>query len=231
MFEIEKMDIDPENEAEAKEIINNHKAEIEVLLADADKILGEGRTADVRTLASNDKVCIKIYKKPEDIIGADFYLPPSREMYFLSRMKKVKTQNVRVPKVYGCYENGSNGPSFIMMEKLNAVSIDDIVEGRALPPSGIDMGLFRDSMYEFVEEMHRSGIYHRDLHTGNAMIDINGKTFYVIDFGASNEFIGDPEPGERGPYHITKDGEDIILKSDEAMVKTITRELMANLTK
>jgi serine/threonine protein kinase len=38
---------------------------------------------------------------------------------------------------------------------------------------------------EFVSRLHERGIYHRDLHEGNIMIDVNDGRPCVIDFGAS----------------------------------------------
>jgi serine/threonine protein kinase len=173
---------------------------------------------------------MKVYKKPEDIIGADFYLTPSKEKVFLEKLKNLGAK-VRVPKVYVSYENGDAGYDFLMMESLPAVSIDDVLQGRAELPKNFDLASFRDDLNDFVERMHSENIYHRDLHEGNIMIDKETCQPYVIDFGAAAEFYGQIEIGERGPYHITKDGREIILTSDEAMVRSIVKKINGMLTR
>ncbi len=103
--------------------------------------------------------------------------------------------------------------------------MDDVLQGRADLPVNFDLASFRNDLVDFVQKIHEAGIYHRDLHEGNIMIDKETGEIYVIDFGAASEFYGEPEPGERGPYHVMKDGVDRKLTSDEAMVKSVVKKL------
>ncbi len=175
-------------------------------------------------------ICIKIFKKPEQISGVGFYLAPAKEEKFLADLKRLPTK-ARVPVVYSAFEDDDkNGHDFLMMEALPAVSIDDILQGRAELPANFDLVNFQKDLMDFVEKMHQKNIYHRDLHEGNIMVDKETGQVYVIDFGASARFFGQPEPGERGPYHITKNGRDIILTSDESMVRAVIKKLRTKLT-
>lgn len=224
-----KLQISPEYKSTAERILAEQEAEIKLLLADASKHLGEGRTAVVCFLNSNSEVCLKVYKKPEDITEADFYLPPTKEQEFLNSLQNLASK-ARVPKVYACLEAGGTGSSFLMMEALSAVSVDDVLQGRAELPKNFNFSSFRSDLLDFVSKMHALNIYHRDLHEGNVMIDKETGQVYVIDFGAAADFWGEPEPGERGPYHITKDGQDRVLTSDETMAKAVCKKLGSSLT-
>jgi len=230
MFELEKININPEYEQLVKELLEEHEEEIKTLLDDASKRLGEGRTANVCFLGSNERICIKIFKKPDQISGTDFYLPPNQEKDFLERMDGLPTK-VRVPRVYASFKDEENRHDFLMMETLPAVSVDDILKGRADLPENFDIGSFQNDLLGFVEKMHSERrVCHRDLHEGNIMIDRETFKPYVIDFGAAGEYW-EAEPRERGPYHITKDGQDTRLTKDEDMVRKVTRLLATNLTK
>ena len=127
MFESVKTIINPEYEGFVKGIIAKHEDEIMFLLDDLDKHLGQGNTANVRFLESNEKSCLKIYKHPDEIESSIFYLPPWREQEFLMKLKDLGVA-VRVPKVYAAFEDvdsGSGHHRFLMMETLPAVSVDD----------------------------------------------------------------------------------------------------------
>jgi serine/threonine protein kinase len=225
MFELEKISIVKEYEPLIKEVIANNEAEIKFVLSNADSRLGEGRTANVCFLEANTKVCLKIYKKEENITGADFYLPAAKEMSFLDKLQGLDAK-VRIPKAYACFEDDEKQNSdFLMMEALSAVSVDDILQGRADLPANFDLASFRNDMIDFVQKMHKAGVYHRDLHEGNIMIDKETGQIYVIDFGAASEFYGEPDPGERGPYSIMKNGVERKLTSDESMVKSVVKKL------
>jgi serine/threonine protein kinase len=81
----------------------------------------------------------------------------------------------------------------IVMEKLHARSIDDILRGFGNLPHGFDVDAFCDALKAFLTDMHARGLYHRDLHYGNIMITQEGSDIpaserpmgYVIDFGLS----------------------------------------------
>jgi serine/threonine protein kinase len=234
MFEFVKIIINPEHEEYVKEILEKHEDEIRSLLEDLTKNLGEGNTADVRFLRSNEKICLKIYKQPDQIKEGIFYLKPEKEEEFLEGLKDLGAK-VRIPKVYASFEitndaDSQNNHQFLMMEALPAVSVDDILQDRAKIPKNFDWVTFQNDLLDFVEKMHERNVYHRDLHEGNIMIDKETLQAYVIDFGASVEFWGHAEPGERGPYHITKDGRERILTSDEAMVIQVVKKLKTKLT-
>ena len=140
-----------------------------------------------------------------------------------------------MPKVYARFEISDDADKntkhqFLMMETLPAVSVDDVLQNRAKLPKNFDWITFQNDLLDFVKAMHARRICHRDLHEGNIMIDRQTFQAYVIDFGASSDFWETNEPGERGPYHITKNGVERILTSDEAMVRMVVKKLRTKLT-
>ncbi len=230
MFDLEKMEVTPEYDPYIKEVVRGHENEVQALLTDMDTHLGEGRTANVSVLHFKEEICIKMYKKPGQIKGVDFYLPVHKEKILLERLHKLGTK-ARVPEVFSSFEDDDQaGHDFLMMEKLVASSVDDILLGKAPLPENFDINSFEADLLEFVEKMHERGVYHRDLHEGNIMIDNNTAEVYIIDLGAGAEFDGQPEPGERGPYHVTKNGQTIKLASDEVTVKKVIAKMRARLT-
>lgn len=230
MFKFERIIINPEYQDSTREILEKQRAKIEALLNDSTKRLGEGRTAEVYFVGSNNEICLKIYKKSVRIPQDIYYVSPTKELEFLEAVDNLGTR-ARAPKAYACYEDKEDdGYNFLMMETLSAVSLDDILQGRADLPAGFNLAEFSKSLRDFVQKMHESGIYHRDLHEGNIMIDKTTGAVYIIDFGAATSFPGEPEPGENGPYHITQGGQTIKLTSDEVMIKQVTHKIAEQLT-
>ncbi len=73
----------------------------------------------------------------------------------------------------------------LLMETMDAVSVDDMIMNGQLPPENFRYDDFCRKMDEFVKSIHSNKLYHRDLHGGNVMIDIATGNPVVIDFGRS----------------------------------------------
>lgn len=232
MFESGELKINEAVADKVRELLQKNEEAIKSLLENADKYLGEGRTAKVCFCGDNNEVCVKIYKRPEEIIGVDIYLPPGEELEMMERLQKLSME-ARIPLPLASFKSEADH-DFIIMETLPAVSVDDVLQGRADLPESFDLRVFQKDLEDFVERMHEEGVYHRDLHEGNIMIDKATGKPYVIDFGAASKFYGrldTLEPGETGPYHIRKDGKYIKLTSDEAMIRALIKKLTLNLTR
>lgn len=119
---------------------------------------------------------------------------------------------VRAPRVFSFVQ--TEEVKAITMERLPAVSLRDIVTGRAEVPPAFNPDTFFPSVRQYIDLLHDQDYYHRDLHDGNLMADTTTGQPYVIDFGLSG-YTTNPESA----YHLTKirggHEVEIVLQSDE----------------
>ncbi|MDO8564521.1 MAG: phosphotransferase [bacterium] len=173
-------------------------AYVGTLLERAENLIGKGTLAEVYPLDSNPDVCVKIINDSEEFgtisplrVGAPFYNSASLEAQFLSDLQPISGK-VGIPKPYYSVEHLVADPkgksakvSALAMERLSAVSIDDVVTGREDLPPTFDGHTFWTELEKFITAMHERGIYHRDLHKGNIMIGKTDGRPFVIDFGTA----------------------------------------------
>lgn len=109
-------------------------------------------------------------------------------------------QRIGVPEPY--FEVDIGDAHMIVMERLHARSVDDILRGFGTLPTGFDVDEFCDALIAFLDDMHAHGLYHRDLHYGNIMvtqesteeIPVQRPLGYVIDFGLSGYAHASEDP-------------------------------------
>ena len=107
--------------------------------------------------------------------------------------EKVRELGVRTPITLLSFETTDN-EEYLVMEKINGYSVKDIVANPSLLPEKFNFKIFCDSLDQQIAKMHnkgglKNGIYHRDLHSGNVMINQEGLPV-IIDFGTSAEGTG-----------------------------------------
>jgi serine/threonine protein kinase len=198
-----------DNKEKTKDIFQKKPEVIQKILEDGEKEIGEGMTAKVCFPKSESELCFKIYKKSSQYSDIPFCLSPEQESELLIELSKMnqneEKESVRVPNPYATADYGekskeddsleiSKASSFLMMERLNAFSIKDILAGNGHLPEGFSIQSFREKMLRFIDQMHKKDIYHRDLHEGNIMLNPDNGEIYVIDFGASIKSYGDEDP-------------------------------------
>ncbi len=206
---------------------------MEKLIGKTEEMLGKGTTAEVHFLGHNPRVCIKIMT-PETIKpGVLFFNNAQIEGKFTKKAKEA-SKIVNVPKVFLSIEadrvskdSGEKEPvSILMMETINAVSIDDVLQGRAPLPENFNIDTFFAKIMDFLEEIHDQDLYHRDLHEGNIMIDrVTGEP-WVIDFGAATTSFGEDDP-----YLVNVSGQTTKLISDESVLKRVKKDLKEHLAR
>jgi RIO-like serine/threonine protein kinase len=200
---------------------------VENLLITGENRIGVGKTAQVHTPEDNEEICFKIVTSREvmgtnapppriPITDADPFSPETQhadaehEGQYLEDLQGID-YDVFVPQpiAYTTYEYPQQeGDTYLVketvnilaMRRLDAVSLKDVIEGVAEVPSTMKPDTFFSQLRSFVERMHMKGIYHRDFHSGNIMIDKKTGRPCVIDFGRASYGSGDD--AYRFEHHI-----------------------------
>lgn len=152
--------------------------------------IGWGKNADIFAVGDKEykKLCAKkIKEKP--------YLLDNRVEEEFAYQQKVRALGVKTPASVAVIKNITTGEEYIIMERIIGVSIGDIVssEVNAPIPEKYDHDRFFEKLKQDLKKMHEDGIYHRDLHMGNVMIDEKGDPV-IIDFGSATiAFSGDDD--------------------------------------
>lgn len=176
-------------------------------LEDKIESIGSGTTAKVVVSDQDANFCYKVitnvnnYRKGNDV---------KQETEFLDKLTDIEGIHTRVPKPYS-YEMNKQGHLYTM-ERLNAVSLQEILDGAQPLPAEFDVQAFFQDLEEFIKKMHQKGVYHRDLsNPGNIMVDKNTGMPYIIDFGASTKSKGSSED----PYRKTNANGDMVTYADD----------------
>lgn len=160
---------------------------IEERVTSPELFLGKGGAGHVFELGA--RVCIKLvenrHAKP-DAQKYDLGNNIRKESYFQHKLKKLATRGVRTPLVYGFFE-GPNSEA-MLMEKVVAVNLQEVLAGTAVLPETFDSETFFDSLDDYVQDMHDDfGVAHNDLEARNVMVDSATGAPIVIDFGRALE--------------------------------------------
>jgi serine/threonine protein kinase len=196
---------------------------VEILNGGNALFLGDGMTAKVYLPEKNKVICFKIIcyldqagrNIPKDklIRPTTNYLPndqdngyhlPEEEVKFM-RYVYTKGSDVKVPRPFSfaSFVRGNDGDTYmvkehihlIAMERMNAVSIKEVLENKKELPKSFNRQDFFKKLREFIVSMNEdTDVHHRDLHEGNVMIDIETGNPCVIDFGKATRGIGHDNP-------------------------------------
>lgn len=144
--------------------------------------IGEGVNADVYIAEGTpfEKVCLKRIKKVQKMICNDIDTENKFQI-------EAQQAGVRTPLPLISLQT-DKGPTFIM-ERIKGYSMKDILGKPALLPKKFKYENFFQSLKKQISLMHNSGIYHRDLHSGNVMVDNDGLPV-IIDFGTATKGTG-----------------------------------------
>ncbi len=183
--------------------------------------LGLGRTAEVFGSESDTRICYKV------IHSREYYVNDvEKEGEFLSEVSEIQADGVRTPKPFYSVKYGEYHA--LVMERLDAVSVQDILDKKASLPVNFNFADFFKRLSSFLKEMNSQKIYHRDIHTGNVMIDNNTGRPCVIDFGCSKR----ARLGSEDPYKKEgKMGNVIVYTRDLDGLTQVRNKLGAHITK
>lgn len=188
----------------------------------ANQCLGEGKSGRVLASIRNPSVCYKIFF-PLDVqpLGTNSIALEADMQNTV--WQEGERYGVRAPKYH--YFISNETVRAIAMERLNAVSIEDVLWGREVLPNAFNIDVFSMALAQYMRFLNEKGIYHRDLHGGNVLIDTQTGMPYVIDFGHATRSIG----GDDSVYQteVIKAGRklNVMLLSDPAQVQKLTADM------
>ncbi len=188
------------------------RARIDLMLQKKETLLGTGGTAEAHAHEENPLLCFKVttersaygqnIPEPNIILTSRdnrtpverYHNGPEKEGNFLSELEGVDDSVIiPTPYAWATYEDEYETAEYfskekihvLVMESLDAITFKSILEGENEIPSGFNEETFFNNIRSFLNTMHQRGIYHRDLHEGNIMIDNKTGKPCIIDFGRS----------------------------------------------
>ncbi len=139
--------------------------------------IGEGGNADVFVAEETPfkKVCLKKIKQKPQILSND--IDQEHKYQIMAREAGVST-----PLPLISFE--AEGKKYLIMERVDGHTILEVLEKPSLLPKKFDFAVFSKALDDSIKKMHDSGLYHRDLHSKNVMINKAGMPV-IIDFGTA----------------------------------------------
>lgn len=146
-------------------------------------ILGEGGNAQVFAIEDSElsSVCVKKIKEKQQILANNI----DTEADFQDEAMRA---GVRVPLLLGSYTTDKK-EHFIIMQRIKGNSLAEIFVQPKLLPKKFDFEVFVQDLDHQITLLHQAGIYHRDLHSRNIMMDKEGMPV-IIDFGTATYGTG-----------------------------------------
>lgn len=152
--------------------------------------IGEGMTAKVFSCPFSPNVCIKVVDESTisplyEFKGMNSLKEEGEFLYSVSRLNRGKTK-VPIPIATFSIRNQDENKSptqILLMETLDAVTVASVLDGDKDLPENFKFDSFMNELRVFIKNMHDLGVFHRDLHGGNIMIDKTTGDPRIIDFG------------------------------------------------
>lgn len=146
--------------------------------------IGEGGNAFIYipTEETFANICIKKSKEKPQII----YNTIDQEHEF---QKEIKGLGINTPATLLSFINEDDGLSYFVMERIKGHTVREVIQDETLLPENFNYEKFCNSLNEQISKMHKAGIFHRDLHSDNVMINENGSPV-IIDFGTATKGSG-----------------------------------------
>lgn len=176
------------SETEKEIVMKIHR---DFLDGESGTIAGTGRTAKAYCIG---KTCFKLIYNFEEYSR---HLGIDQEMNMAEELLGLDVRGVRIPKMKAFYVDKENAVAILVMERIIGKTLEQAMKDEDLPEN-FDIDDFFSSLEEFILAMHEKGVYHRDLHDGNIMIDWATGKPVIIDFGLSTFFLDSGE--SKGPY-------------------------------
>lgn len=155
-----------------------------------ENLIGEGGVGSVIDMGNG--VCVKLMENRENSPHKDMMdlgNNPKIESEFQAKLDGFVSEGVFSPRVYGYYI-GERGAA-IIMEKLNAVNLQEIMAGKESLPENFNTNDFFTRLEGYIQDVHaEKKMAHCDLYARNIMVDRETGLPLVIDFGRAVNLKG-----------------------------------------
>lgn len=164
-------------------------AEIRTTMSNPERFLGNGATADVFSLRTSSQdldtmICTKVITDKERYTEN---LTLAKEMRVMDKLRNLQVEGVRSPAPLFTFSNLRH--TGLVMEQLDAVNFRRVIEGQTTEgvkdelPANFNNEDYFKRLRAFIDQMHKEGVVHGDLHLRNLMVDRETGFPRVIDFG------------------------------------------------
>ena len=185
--------------------------------------LGSGRAADVYAFPE-ESFCIKEIKN-------DSWEYNFNDIHTEHELQQDAIEmGIRCPKlIMSIIDTDHKESKYLVMEKILGPSIKDIIEGKSPIPENFDEEKFWSKAKDMIKKMNNSNLYHRDLHSGNLMVEVETLEPVLIDFGHATHSFGEDDPYVQNDY--PKNGELTRFPNDLLSLNENRKALSSVLTK
>jgi len=160
---------------------------MEEVLNNADNYVNHGASGVVYSFGKTG-FCTKLMRD-RSIPRPSYYKKTNtalEEFMFMKRLQGFESEGVRIPGLVEIMEGKTY--QAILMEQLDAVNLQEIINGRKPVPEKFELDHFFDSLDGFIQDMHsEKDILHNDLEFRNIMVDNETGTPYLVDFGMAED--------------------------------------------
>jgi tRNA A-37 threonylcarbamoyl transferase component Bud32 len=152
-------------------------------------------------MSNGEAVVVRPYRHGgcfRHLTGGLFFTWPPRPFRELAITEEARRRGLRTSVVCGAWVKRAWGPFYrgwlITRELADAQDLWEVLQKGLY--GGADGKLLLQAVAQSVREMHRRGIYHRDLNLKNIMVrrDKDEITTYIIDFDKAKMFPGEVPP-------------------------------------
>lgn len=188
-----------------KESHDHIKAEVfnlvKSFLEKGDRKIGKGLSAEVHYFGENGTACVKIIS--EATLDSTRKMNSAiEEANLQERVYEIleDIEGIIVPRPLFEYEfenkteNGTEEMNVMCMERLKAVSLEEVLDNSKDLPETFNFEQFFNKLKKAINILHDNKFHHRDLRAGNVMIDLETGDPCLIDFALSVESVGEDDP-------------------------------------
>lgn len=158
-------------------------ARVQLRLATEEAFMDKGLGGKVYGI--NQKVCAKAIEinptDPLELQQRKFSNTSYQEAIMHFEISRLREKGLQCP-AFLAYLQGVNH-DVILMQKLSAIKLEDIILGKQKMPEHISKQNLLDQLQEQTSLLHAHGFAHRDLESRNWMVDMRTQKLYMIDFG------------------------------------------------